>query len=52
MAFIEAQSLSKTYTRLTTPKSGGISRLWKREKQQITALTGPTSPLSRESWSA
>ena len=40
MAFIEAQSLSKTYTRLTTPKSGGISRLWKREKQQITALTG------------
>ncbi len=40
MAFIEAQSLSKTYTRLTTPKSGGISRLWKREKQHITALDG------------
>ena len=40
MAFIEAQSLSKTYTRLTAPKSGGISRLWKREKQHITALDG------------
>ena len=39
MAFIEAQSLSKTYTRLTTPKDGGISRLWKREKQHIQALT-------------
>ena len=40
MAFIEAQSLSKTYTRLTTPANGGISRLWKREKQHITALEG------------
>ena len=39
MAFIEAQSLSKTYTRLTTPKDGGITRLWKREKQHIAALT-------------
>ena len=37
MAFIEAQSLSKTYTRLTAPKTGGISRLWKREKQHIEA---------------
>ena len=40
MAFIEAQSLSKTYTRLIPPKEGGISRLWKREKQHITALDG------------
>ena len=39
MSFIEAQSLSKTYTRLNTPKSGGISRLWRREKQLIPALT-------------
>ena len=39
MAFIEAQSLSKTYTRLTTPRDGGISRLWRREKQLIPALT-------------
>jgi len=40
MAFIEAQSLSKTYTRLIPPKEGGISRLWKREKQHINALDG------------
>ena len=39
MAFIEAQSLSKTYTRLNAPKTGGISRLWKREKQHIEALS-------------
>ena len=39
MAFIEAQSLSKTYTRLSAPKTGGIARLWKREKQQIEALS-------------
>ena len=39
MAFIEAQSLSKTYTRLSAPKTGGISRLWKREKQHIEALS-------------
>ena len=39
MAFIEAQSLSKTYTRLTAPKTGGISRLWRREKQHIEALS-------------
>ena len=47
MAFIEAQSLSKTYTRLTTPQSGGISRLWKREKQEITALDGATFSIER-----
>ena len=39
MPFIEAQSLSKTYTRLITPPGGGLSRLWKREKQHIDALT-------------
>lgn len=38
MAFIEAQSLSKTYTRHNAPKGGGISRLWKRETQHIHAL--------------
>ena len=42
MSFIEAQSLSKTYTRLTPPKGGGLSRLWKREKQDVTALDGAT----------
>ena len=39
MAFIEAQSLSKTYTRLAAPKTGGVSRLWKREKQHVRALS-------------
>ena len=38
MSFIEAHSLSKTYTRLAAPKTGGISRLWKRERQDIQAL--------------
>ena len=38
MAFIEAQSLSKTYTRHNAPKTGGISRLWRRETQHIQAL--------------
>ena len=42
MAFIEAQSLSKTYTRHNAPKSGGISRLWRRETQHIPALTDAT----------
>ncbi len=47
MAFIEAQSLSKTYTRYSAPKSGGISRLWKREKQHITALDGASFAIER-----
>ena len=47
MAFIEAQSLSKTYTRLTAPKSGGISRLWKREKQHIEALSEASFAIER-----
>lgn len=42
MAFIEAKALSKTYTRLTTPSGGGITRLWRREKQHIAALTDAT----------
>ena len=39
MSFIQAHSLSKTYTRYAAPKSGGITRLWRREKQEIEALT-------------
>ena len=38
MSFIEARSLSKTYTRHNAPKTGGISRLWRREPQHIQAL--------------
>ena len=39
MAFIKAENLSKVYVRYSAPKSGGISRLWKRERQEIPALT-------------
>ncbi len=47
MAFIEAQSLSKTYTRLTTPAGGGVSRLWKREKQHVAALSDASFSIER-----
>ena len=39
MAFIEAEKLSKVYVRHNAPGNGGISRLWRRETQQIPALT-------------
>ena len=39
MPFIEAHSLGKTYVRYAAPKNGGISRLWRREKQEIEALS-------------
>ena len=39
MAFIEAEKLSKVYVRYNAPKAGGLSRLWKRERQEIPALT-------------
>ncbi|MGN0793175.1 MAG: ATP-binding cassette domain-containing protein [Aristaeellaceae bacterium] len=39
MAFIEAQGLTKLYVRHSAPRTGGISRLWKRETQRIPALT-------------
>ncbi len=38
MSYIEAKSLSKTYTRYETPKAGGITRLWKRDVRQVEAL--------------
>lgn len=47
MAFIEAQSLSKTYTRFSAPKTGGISRLWRREKQHIEALSDASFSIER-----
>ncbi len=47
MAFIEAQSLSKTYTRHNAPKTGGISRLWKRETQHIQALSDASFTIER-----
>ncbi len=37
-SLIEAERLSKTYIRRLTPKSGGITRLWRRETQEVRAL--------------
>ena len=47
MPFIEAHALSKTYTRLAAPKTGGVSRLWKREKQEIEALSDASFTIER-----
>ena len=47
MAFIEAKDLSKVYIRHNAPKGGGISRLWKREKQEIPALTGASFTIEK-----
>lgn len=38
MRFLEAEGLSKTYIRRCKLKDGGISRLWKRDTQVVTAL--------------
>ncbi len=45
--FIEVQGLSKTYTRYNASKSGGISRLWRREKQEIHALQDASFTIDR-----
>ncbi len=37
-SLIEAERLSKTYIRRLTPKDGGITRLWRRETQEVRAL--------------
>lgn len=47
MAFIEAEKLSKVYVRLGAPKTGGLSRLWKRERQEIPALTDASFSIGR-----
>lgn len=47
MAFIEARSLGKTYIRYAAPRGGGISRLWRRERQLITALSDATFSIER-----
>ncbi|MBQ7849601.1 MAG: ATP-binding cassette domain-containing protein [Clostridia bacterium] len=47
MAFIEAEKLSKVYVRHNAPKTGGISRLWKRETQRIPALTDASFSIER-----
>ena len=47
MAFIEADKLSKVYVRHNAPKTGGLSRLWKRERQEIPALTDASFAIER-----
>lgn len=47
MAFIEAQGLTKLYVRHSAPRTGGISRLWKRETQRIPALTDATFSIEK-----
>ncbi len=45
--FIQVQGLCKTYTRHNAPKTGGISRLWKRETQRIEALQDASFTIDR-----
>jgi len=47
MAFIEAKNLTKVYTRHNAPRTGGLSRLWKRETQRIPALTDANFTIER-----
>ena len=47
MSFIEAKGLTKVYIRHAAPKSGGISRLWKREMQRIEALRDASFTIER-----
>lgn len=46
-AFIRAEGLSKRYIRRVKPKSGGVSRLWRREKQMVDALTDVSFQVER-----
>ncbi len=45
--YIEVQGLSKTYTRHNAPKTGGISRLWRRETEHIAALKDASFTIDR-----
>ncbi len=48
MPFIQAEGLSKTYTRYAAAKDAkGLSRLWKRDVQHIEALTDATFTIRR-----
>ena len=47
MAFIDANHLSRSFIRYSAAKSGGISRLWRREKTTVEALTGATFSIER-----
>lgn len=45
--FIQAEGLSKTYIRRQTPKSGGITRLWRRETKEVHALQDASFTIHR-----
>ena len=47
MPFIEASQLSKVYVRHEAPKTGGLSRLWKRETRRVEALTNASFSIER-----
>lgn len=44
---ITVQGLGKRYIRLTKPASGGVTRLWRREKQVVEALQDVSFTLDR-----
>lgn len=47
MAFIDAQNLSRSFVRYAAAKEGGISRLWRRERTVVEALSGATFSVER-----
>ena len=47
MAFIDAQNLSRSFTRYSAAKEGGVSRLWRRGRTVVEALSGATFTVER-----
>ena len=47
MAFIDAQHLSRSFIRYGAATGGGISRLWRRERTTVHALTDATFTIER-----
>ena len=47
MAFIDAQNLSRSFVRYSAAKEGGLSRLWRRERTVVEALSGASFSVER-----
>ena len=47
MAFIDAQNLSRSFVRYSAAKEGGVSRLWRRERTIVEALSGASFSVER-----
>ena len=47
MSFIDAQNLTRTFIRYGAAKGGGVSRLWRRERTTVEALTDATFAIER-----